>query len=220
MTRALVLGASGGIGAALVKALSERGTEVTGLSRRTDGLDLTDEPSVAAAAARLDGPVALIINAAGALEIAGRGPERRLADVTADAMSAQFALNATGMALALRYFSPLLGGPRPVFAGLTARLGSIGDNRLGGWMAYRAAKAAANQIIRTASVELARTRPGSVVVALHPGTVATPMTDRYAANRDRLSPGAAAAGLLAVIDRLTPADTGSFHDIHGLPVEW
>lgn len=220
MTRALILGASGGIGAALAQALAGRGVEVTGLSRRRDVLDLTDEASVAAAAGRLSGPFDLIVNAAGALEIAGRGPERRLSEVTAEAMAAQFALNATGMALAVKHFSPLMGGPRPVFAGLTARLGSIDDNHLGGWIAYRAAKAAANQILRTASVELARTRPGSVVVALHPGTVATPLTDRYAANRPRLTPAEAAAGLLAVIDRLTPADTGSFHDVRGQAVEW
>ena len=220
MSRALILGASGGIGAALADALVVRGDAVTRLSRNEDGLDLTDEPSVAAAARGLAGPFDLIVNAAGALEIACRGPERRLSEITAEAMAAQFALNATGMALALRYFSPLMGGPRPVFAGLTARLGSIGDNHLGGWIGYRAAKAAANQILRTASIELSRTCPGSVVVALHPGTVATPLTDPYAANRPRLAPAEAAAGLLAVIDRLTPADTGSFHDVQGLPVEW
>ncbi|ARJ69097.1 SDR family NAD(P)-dependent oxidoreductase [Paracoccus contaminans] len=220
MRRALILGASGGIGAALVAALEARGSAVTGLSRSATGLDLTDAASVARAAAQLSPPFDLIVNAAGALEIAGRGPEKRLADIEAEAFTAQFALNATGMALALRHFAPLLGAPRPVFAGLTARLGSIGDNALGGWMAYRASKAAANQILRTASVELARTRPGSVVVALHPGTVATPMTDRYAANRPRLAPAEAAAGLLAVIDRLTPADTGSFYDMRGLPIAW
>lgn len=219
MSRALILGASGGIGAALVEALAARGAEVTGLSRQ-DGLDLTDEATLAAAASRLAAPFDLILNAAGALEIAGRGPERRLSEISADTMAAQFALNATGMALAVKHFAPLLGGPRPVFAGLTARLGSIGDNHLGGWIAYRAAKAAANQILRTASVELARTRPGSVVVALHPGTVSTPLTDRYAASRPRLTPAEAAAGLLAVIDRLGPADTGSFHDVRGAAVEW
>lgn len=219
MSRALILGASGGIGGALIEALIARGAEVTGLSRR-NGLDLTDEASLAAAASRLAAPFELIVNAAGALDIDGHGPERRLSEISADTMAAQFALNATGMALAVKHFSPLLGGPRPVFAGLTARLGSIGDNHLGGWIAYRAAKAAANQILHTASVELARTRPGSVVVALHPGTVSTPLTDRYAANRPRLSPSEAASGLLSVIDRLTPADTGSFHDVRGQAVEW
>ena len=219
--RALILGASGGIGGALADALRTRGAEVVGLSRRHDGLDLTDEASVARVAAGLAGPFDLIVNATGALQIGADRPEKTLAAVTAPAMAAQFALNATGVALALRYFTPLMPrAGRSVFASLSARVGSIGDNRLGGWISYRAAKAAQNQIIRTAAIEIARKRPEAVVVALHPGTVETSLSAPYAANHPMISAQHAARALLSVIDGLTPADTGTFWDWKGARVEW
>lgn len=217
---ALVLGDSGGIGAALAEALGAQGRAVTGLSRR-DGLDLTDEASIMRAANGLAGQrFGLIFNATGGLELGGAGPEKSLAAIDPAAMAAQFALNAIGVALALKHFSPLLGEERPVFASLSARLGSIGDNRLGGWISYRASKAAQNQILRTAAIELARTRPGSIVVALHPGTVRTPLTAAWAATRKTVSPQEAASGLLRVIAGLTPDDSGSFHDATGKPIPW
>jgi len=219
--RALVLGASGGIGGALVHELRGRGTEVIGLSRRDQGLDLTDQTSVARIAQTLEGSFDLIFNATGALQIGADPPEKSLNAIDAQAMAAQFALNATGVALALRYFTPLLRRPgRAVFASLSARVGSIGDNRLGGWISYRAAKAAQNQIIRTAAIEIARKRPEAIVVALHPGTVATDLSAPYAANHPRISPQHSAQALLAVVDRLTPADNGTFWDWKGQQVEW
>ena len=219
--RALILGASGGIGGALTDALRARGAEVVGLSRRHDGFDLTDEASVARAAAGLAGPFDLIVNATGALQIGADRPEKTLAAVTAPAMAAQFALNAIGVALALRYFTPLMPrAGRSVFASLSARVGSIGDNRLGGWISYRAAKAAQNQILRTAAIEIARTRPEAIVVALHPGTVATGLSALYAGRHPTIAPERSAQALLAVIDRLTPAETGTFWDWQGRPVEW
>lgn len=219
--RALILGASGGIGGALADALRTRGAEVVGLSRRHDGFDLTDEASVARVAAGLAGPFDLIVNATGALQIGADRPEKTLAAVTAPAMAAQFALNATGVALALRYFTPLMPrAGRSVFASLSARVGSIGDNRLGGWISYRAAKAAQNQILRTAAIEIARTRPEAIVVALHPGTVATGLSAPYAGRHPTITPEHSAQALLAVIDRLTPAETGTFWDWKGSPVEW
>lgn len=219
--KALVIGDSGGIGAALVDALRGRGAEVVGLSRR-DGLDLTDQDSVARAADALaDQRFDLIFNATGALVIDGQEPEKSIRAVEAGAMAAQFALNATGVALLLRYFSPLLRqDARAVFASLSARVGSIGDNRLGGWISYRAAKAAQNQIIRTASVEIGRKNREHIVVALHPGTVETRLTDDYADRYPTISPEASAQALLAVIDRLTPDDNGSFWDWKGQRVEW
>ena len=219
--KALVLGTSGGIGGALTRELRARGAEVIGLSRRHDGFDLTDEASVARAAARVRGDFDLIVNATGALQIGADRPEKTLNAVTAQAMAAQFALNATGVALALRYFSPVLQrSGRAVFASLSARVGSIGDNRLGGWISYRAAKAAQNQIIRTAAIEIARKRPEAVVVALHPGTVETSLSAPYAANHPMISPQHAARALLSVIDGLNPADTGTFWDWKGTRVEW
>lgn len=219
--RALILGVSGGIGGALAAELRARGAEVVGLSRRRDGVDLTDEASLARAAVSLAGPFDLIVNATGALQIGADRPEKTLNAVTASAMAAQFALNATGVALALRYFTPLLHrSGRSVFASLSARVGSIGDNRLGGWISYRAAKAAQNQIIRTAAIEIARKRPEAIVVALHPGTVATDLSAPYAATHPRISPERSAQALLAVIEGLTPAETGTFWDWKGQRVEW
>lgn len=219
--RALVIGASGGIGSAIAANLRQRGADVTGLSRR-DGLDLTDQSSVArtadtVAAESFD----LIFNATGALVIDGRKPEKTIQAAEADAMAAQFALNATGVALLLRYFSPMLRtDARAVFASLSARVGSIGDNGLGGWIAYRAAKAAQNQIIRTAAIEIARKHRNRIVVALHPGTVETALTRDYADRYPTITAERSASALLAVIDSLTPQDTGRFFDWNGNPVEW
>lgn len=219
--RALVIGASGGIGGAMTAALAARGAEVLGLSRRADGLDLYDEATVAAVLGRLEGPFELIFVATGALELDGRGPEKSLRQIDAAALAAQFALNAIGPLLVLKHALALMPrNRRAVFAALSARVGSIGDNRAGGWYGYRAAKAALNQYLRTASVEVARTHPQAIVTALHPGTVATPLTEGYRGRRPALSPAEAAAALLSVIEGLAPGDTGSFFDWRGERVEW
>ena len=107
-----------------------------------------------------------------------------------------------------------------VFAALSARVGSIGDNRLGGWYSYRTAKAALNQMIHTAAIELSRKRPESVCVALHPGTVATPFTEKYLGRHPSVTPQEAAQNLLAVLDGLGPRDTGLFFDWQGERVAW
>ncbi len=209
--QALVIGASGGIGAALAAALAARGAETTSLSRSHDGFDLTDEASIARAVAALAGPYQLILDATGGLEVGGHAPEKSLAALDPAAMAAQFALNAIGPALLLKHLAPLLPATgRGVFATLSARVGSIGDNRAGGWISYRAAKAALNQIVRTAAIEIARKRPEAIVVALHPGTVATPLSARYLGRHPSVTPQAAAANLLGVLDGLTPADSGGF----------
>ncbi|QBX35745.1 SDR family NAD(P)-dependent oxidoreductase [Paracoccus liaowanqingii] len=220
--RALVLGASGGIGAALVARLQAQGAEVTALSRSRDGLDLTRADTVAGHAARLEGQAFdLIVNTTGALVIDGHGPEKSMDAVDPQAMAAQFALNAIGPALAIRHFAPLLARDRrAVMASLSARVGSIGDNDLGGWVSYRAAKAAQNQIIRTAAIEYRRRNRHAILVALHPGTVETPLTAKYAARYPTITPDRSAEALLAVIDGLTPEDTGSFWDWKGARVPW
>ncbi len=219
--KALVIGASGGIGAAVAAALAARGAQVVRLSRRGTGLDVTDEASVARAAGSLAISFDLIFDATGGLEIDGRGPEKTIAAIDPGAMAAQFALNAIGPALLLKHLHGRLAEDRrAVFATLSARVGSIGDNRLGGWISYRAAKAALNQIVRTASVEVARKRPMAVVVALHPGTVRTSLTAKYAGGHATVSPEAAAGNLLTVIDGLTPADTGGFFAWDGAAIPW
>jgi NAD(P)-dependent dehydrogenase (short-subunit alcohol dehydrogenase family) len=218
--QSLVLGASGGIGAALVHALSARGA-VTGLSRRDDGLDITDEASIVAALSGLTGPYDLIIVATGALELNGQRPEKTLRALDPAAMAAQFALNAMGPALVLKHALRLMPKDRPArFAALSARVGSIGDNGLGGWYSYRAAKAALNQLIHTAAIEVARSHPQAILTCLHPGTVETALTRAYAAGHPTVSPGQAAANLLSVLDRLTPAQTGGFFDWQGHTIPW
>ena len=167
------------------------------------------------------GPYDLVLVATGALEIAGKGPEKALKEIDADAMAAQFALNAIGPALVLRHAGDLLPRQgRSVLAVLTARVGSIGDNRLGGWYSYRAAKAAANQIVHTSAIELARSHRDAIVTALHPGTVQSDLTARYLGRHPAVPPAQAAANLIRVIDGLGPQDSGQFYDWKGDSVPW
>lgn len=224
--RALVLGSSGGIGSAFVEMLRADPAcgEVIGLSRSGDGFDVTDEDSVAAAAARLaeaERRFDLVLVATGALVIDGNGPEKTIKAIRADAMAAQFALNAIGPALVMKHFAPLLSSEhKSIMAVLSARVGSIGDNRLGGWISYRSAKAALNQITRTSAIEIARLRPKSVVVSLHPGSVDTGFSGGFSKGHDRVSPGESVANMLSVLDRLEPAHTGGFFAYDGQPIEW
>jgi NAD(P)-dependent dehydrogenase (short-subunit alcohol dehydrogenase family) len=221
MMHALVLGASGGIGAALVAHLRARGDQVTALSRRADGFDLTVEASIVAHLAALSGPYDLIFIATGALELQGRAPEKTLRALDPAALAAQFALNATGPALVVKHALRLLPKDAPArLAVLSARVGSIGDNGLGGWYAYRAAKAALNQLIHTAAIEIARSHPQAVLACLHPGTVATPLTQKYAGNHPTVTPDQAAANLMSVLEGLTPDQTGGFFDWQGKTIPW
>ncbi len=221
MTQALVVGASGGIGAALAAALEARGAGVVRLSRSGDGLDVTDEASVEAALGRIEGPFDVILVATGALGIAGAVPEKTLRAVDPAALADQFRLNAIGPLLVLKHALRLMPRDRrAVFAALSARVGSIGDNRLGGWYGYRAAKAALNQLLRTAAVEVARTHPQAIVAALHPGTVRTRFTEAYLGRHPAVDPAEAARNLLGVVDGLTPAQSGGFFDHAGSEVPW
>jgi NAD(P)-dependent dehydrogenase (short-subunit alcohol dehydrogenase family) len=221
MERALVIGASGGIGAALAAALAARGVAVTGLARSRDGLDVTDEVSVAAALGGLEPGFDLVFVATGALAPPGRGPEKALRALDPAQIAQQFALNAMGPMLVLKHALRLMPRDRrAVFAALSARVGSIGDNHLGGWYSYRASKAALNQMLRTAAIEVARSHRHAIVAALHPGTVDTGFGAEFHAGRATITPAAAAENLLSVIAGLSPAQTGSFHDGQGKVIPW
>ena len=223
---AVVIGASGGIGAALVDALRDEGAfdAVHALSRSGAGdayLDLADEDSIRTAAARIaTGPAPeLVVVATGLLHDATRGPEKSLAELDPDWLLRNFTVNTVGPAIVAKHFLPLLPvDRRAVFAVLSARVGSIGDNRLGGWYGYRASKAALNMFVRTASVELARTRPRAIIVGLHPGTVATPLSKPFQRGVEPgklFTPATAATHLLDVIDELKRPDGGSCLDWSG-----
>ncbi len=221
MKKTLILGASGGIGSAVRRVCVERGDHVTGLSRSADGFDITNEKSVAEHLSAAPGPFDLVFVATGALEINGSEPEKTIRGIRAGAMLDQFALNAVGPALVLSHAAHLLPRDTPsVCAVLSARVGSIGDNRLGGWVSYRSAKAAVNQVLRTASIELARTHPKAAIVALHPGTVQTAFTQKYLGRHPSVPADEAARNLLSVIDGLGAENTGSFYDWSGKEVPW
>jgi NAD(P)-dependent dehydrogenase (short-subunit alcohol dehydrogenase family) len=217
---ALVIGASGGIGAAFAAELAARGAVVAGLSRRADGLDVTDPDAVARVMGSLEGPFDAVIVATGILAPEGTGPEKSLDAIDAGLMARTFAVNAIGPALLLAHVARLLPREgRSVVGVLTARVGSIGDNRMGGWHSYRASKAAANQILRGAAIEIGRKRKEAVVVALHPGTVETPFTSAYAGH-SKMTPKESARRLLEVLDGLTPEQSGGFFDYAGAVVPW
>ena len=220
--RILIIGASGGIGAAMADHARARGDAVTGLSRREDGLDVTDEDSIA----RHLGAFApesfdAVLVTTGGLQIGQHAPEKSLRALNAPALAAQFALNTIGPALVFKHAAPLLPRRgRSVLAALSARVGSIGDNRAGGWYGYRAAKAALNQIIRATAIELARKHPQAICVALHPGTVTTSLTEDFRGRHPAVSPEQAASNLWSVIDALAPAQSGGFFDWAGKEVPW
>jgi NAD(P)-dependent dehydrogenase (short-subunit alcohol dehydrogenase family) len=203
--------------------LRDQGYEATALTRRPAPdwpgpqlrFDLEDEASLAAAAAELkDGaPIRRLIVATGLLHAEGVAPERSTAALNAAQLLRLYAINAVGPALIAKHFLPLLPRAEPsVFAALSARVGSIGDNRLGGWHSYRASKAALNMLIRTLAIELKRTRPHAILVGLHPGTVDTALSKPFQRGvpEGRLfTPDEAAGRLLAVVDGLGPDDSGA-----------
>ena len=164
----------------------------------------------------------LLIDATGVLEGDGCVAEKSWRQLDPAAMTRAFAVNAIGPALLMKHFLPML--PRAgkcAFATLSARVGSIGDNRLGGWYSYRASKAALNQIVRSAAIELRRSRPEAICVALHPGTVAMGLSARFAkSGLEVQSPEAAAMRILAVLDSLPYGSSGEFFDQKARPIPW
>jgi NAD(P)-dependent dehydrogenase (short-subunit alcohol dehydrogenase family) len=225
--RALVLGASGAIGDALVRLLiqdpsvsavfaaSRSGTSFTDPKVTNLLVDSEDEESLAHAAeiCRQAGALDLIINAIGLLHDGETlKPERALRDIKGHNLARLFWVNSINPALMMKYFSPLMTKDRPaVLATLSARVGSIGDNKTGGWYGYRASKAALNQLIKTAAIELAVRRPNLICVGLHPGTVRSAMSEPFLAHYTKneiFTPEVAAKALLEVIANLTPSQSG------------
>ncbi|WP_418320967.1 SDR family NAD(P)-dependent oxidoreductase [Piscinibacter sakaiensis] len=235
---AVVIGASGGVGAALVEQLAAGGRflHIVALSRSTPAvvdkptvvrgrIDLADEPSIIAAAEQaraVGGEIRLVIVATGLLHDGDVAPEKSWASLDAAAMARCFAVNSIGPALVAKHFLPLLPRKRrSVFAALSARVGSIGDNRLGGWYSYRASKAALNMLLKTCAIELERRAPQAICVGLHPGTVDTALSKPFSANvrpQQLFTAEQSAAHLLSVIDGLRATDSGRVFAWDGQPV--
>ena len=221
----VVLGAGGGIGRALASELRSRGERVIALSRTSDIVfDVSSPSSIRTALDRVceQGVPRRIILSTGFLHDDRFAPERSLREMDADHMAHAFQINTIGPALVLRSVLELM--PRSGafgIAALSARVGSISDNRLGGWLSYRASKAALNQVVRTASIEMKRRNRDSVCVALHPGTVDTALSQPFSKRGlDVRPPALAAREIVDVMDGLTPSDTGGFFDHQAQPIAY
>ncbi|MEY4967163.1 MAG: hypothetical protein RL274_2746 [Pseudomonadota bacterium] len=219
--QSVVFGASGAIGGALARKLKARGDTVWEFSRYGPAhVDICDENMIAAAAQQAGDQLDLVIVATGFLHNKSHRPEKALRQIEPGHLMQSFMINAMGPALVMKYFLPRLARRRrSIFAVLSARVGSIANNQLGGWYSYRASKAALNQLVKTASVELARTNPSAVCLALHPGTVETPLSAPF--HRPSLqarSPDEAARDLLAVLENAGPSESGTFLDYAGTPI--
>jgi NAD(P)-dependent dehydrogenase (short-subunit alcohol dehydrogenase family) len=225
-TSAVIVGASGGIGGALEAALLEEGMfhTVFGFARSRSGaqhLDLLDEESIANAARLVAGGPAptLVIVASGLLHTQTKGPEKAMRDIDPSWLTEVYAVNAIGPALVAKHFLPIMPRcGRTLFAALSARVGSINDNRLGRWYGYRASKTALNMMIRNLAIEERRRNSSAIIVALHPGTVDTNLSRPFQENVQpgRLfPPDRAALQLLDVVEELNPADSGKMFDCEG-----
>ena len=228
---AAIFGASGGIGRALTERLAATNTHIWAGSRSGEHapldnvsgfqFDLEDEQSLRqAVCAMQSNPPDLVVVATGILTLRdGRGPERSYKSIERDVMEEVFRINTFGPALVAKHFLPLLPRDRrSVFAVLSARVGSIGDNRIGGWHSYRASKAALNMLIRNYAIELARTHKHAIVAGLHPGTVDTALSAPFQSNlpaNQLATRDSAANNLLEVITSLSPNDSGKVFDWKG-----
>ena len=225
---AVIIGARGGIGAALANALEKdkNYAQILRLHRESSPpLDILDEASIAAAATSLSAthpPISLVIVAIGLLHSEQKGPEKSLRELEPNWMIENFRINAVGPALVAKHFLPIMAKQGPIcFAALSARVGSISDNRLGGWHSYRASKSALNMLIRNISIEWQRKNPQSVVVGLHPGTVETSLSAPFKGNpaHERFTPSRAAGNMLSVIHGLKPEQSGQIFAYDGSLVE-
>ena len=209
--RALVFGASGGIGQAFSRFLEDKlGSEnVVNVSRSFDGFEISDEEKILKFSESIEGTFNLIVNATGVLQTTEEGPEKTINVVKQKSMIDMMTINAIGPALLLKNFSKKLDKTKfSVFVNLSARVGSITDNRLGGWISYRSSKAALNQIIKTSSIEINRRNKNAICVGLHPGTVKTSFTEKFQNTTETISPDDSVRMMMNVVENLSVDDNG------------
>lgn len=230
-SHALIIGSSGGIGSALTTHLGQAAAFARAHQWSRSGpigIDITDEASIIAAVGSLEATpdirdnLRLVVVASGILSRDGLTPEKSWRQIDPEQMARSFAVNTIGPALLIKHLAPVLPRKgRTVFAVISAKVGSIGDNHTGGWYSYRASKAAVNQIVRCGAIEAARRNKDAVMVSLHPGTVATPFTDGFLKSGLDVQPAdTAAERLLSTIDGLHPSDSGGFFTQRGEPLPW
>jgi len=225
---AVIIGGTGSIGAACAEEIGYRrpDIDVMVLGRATDpSIDLLSEESVSEAAARVASrqlPVSIVLVATGILHTESVQPEKTWKQINQPALDTLFRVNAIGPMLVMKHFLPLLPKlEKSVFACLSARVGSTTDNELGGWYGYRASKAALNQFVKTASIELSRTRPQAISMAIHPGTVATGLSDPFSKNGlNVLTPRNCAKRLYKLISEADVGDNGGFFDYEKRRIPW
>ena len=209
--RALVFGASGGIGHAFSRFLEDKLSSeyVVNVSRSFDGFEISDEEKIFKLSESIEGSFNLIINATGVLQTTEEGPEKTINVVKQKSMIDMMTINAIGPALLLKNFSKKLDKTKfSVFVNLSARVGSITDNRLGGWISYRSSKAALNQIIKTSSIEINRRNKNAICVGLHPGTVKTRFTEKFQNTTETISPDESVEMMMKVVENLSVDDNG------------
>ncbi|BDW14321.1 SDR family oxidoreductase [Polynucleobacter sp. SHI8] len=223
--RALIIGSSGTIGSAFVELLQSNPScsEVVGVHRHAEyPLDYKNPASIESCANSLSGggSFQLIINTIGVLHTSDWMPEKKLDDLNAEQLMELLKINAIGPALSIQHFSKLLDRNYGIMVTLSAKVGSIEDNRLGGWYSYRASKAALNMLIKTASIELARTKPNVALIAMHPGTVNSRLSKPFKGEQIGRPPLDAVRDMFAVIENLTKEDSGSFVSYSGEKLPW
>ena len=223
--RALIIGSSGSIGSAFLDLLTRdpNCSFAIGINRKSNpciNYDDLESIDLAAQSLQSNGPFNLIINTIGALHSDNWLPEKKLSDLNISQLESQFRTNTFGPGLTIRAFSKLLAPEGAIFATLSAKVGSIEDNRLGGWYSYRASKAALNMLIKTSSIELNRTKPNCACVALHPGTVNSELSKPFNGQQIGRPAIDAAQDMLNVIFKLEKEDTGTFFSYQGEKLPW
>jgi NAD(P)-dependent dehydrogenase (short-subunit alcohol dehydrogenase family) len=223
--RALIIGSSGTIGSAFLELLQAdpRCNQAIGIHRHSNpAINYADESSIGMAAETLasSGPFHLIINAIGVLHTDTWSPEKKVADVCFGQLESIFKINAFGPAVTLAKFSALLAKDNAIMAVISAKVGSIEDNRLGGWYSYRASKAALNMLLKTTAIELRRTQANTKVIALHPGTVNSRLSKPFKGEQIGRPAIDAARDMLAVLNQLPLSESGSFYSYSGEKLPW